>query len=392
MILGRCRTLIADAPTVVRQRDLHDTAAAMRNDRDIRVVLFTDLVDSVGLTKKLRDRSLAVVKQHDAVVRKVLADLEGFETKSLGDGIMCFFYSASAAVNAGLRIRKTLSELGIAVRVGVDVGEPQVSDGDLFGHTVQRAARICHEAASESVWVSSLVKGLCDGGPLRFVSTGAYNLKGFIDFETLFQAEEQPTDTALMKDRWRKWVEEILPGRMASEPSALGTVIIFLDIDGQTLINKRFGVALGDQVLASVARVLVRDEQVTASGRCGDDTFFALIGDPGLTPVPVIVETIRLAVVDPGLWKDLLDDWRFSVTVGYSVYQKGRESPEAWIERAALGMTLAKQKGQNDVGEIEGAERMSRGSTAATETTAPWSESPKSAPSHPGVRLSRWFS
>src|ERR1700730_350848 len=71
------------------------------HDRDpgIRTILFTDIVGSTSLTRKLGDEAaMDVLAVHDEIVRDALAELGGREIKHLGDGIMASFVSAAAGV------------------------------------------------------------------------------------------------------------------------------------------------------------------------------------------------------------------------------------------------------------------------------------------------------
>ena len=60
-------------------------------------------------------------------------------------------------------------------------------DDDLFGTTVQLAARVCNAAEPEQILVSDVVRGLCAGKGVDFVSRGARELKGFDEPVSLFE-------------------------------------------------------------------------------------------------------------------------------------------------------------------------------------------------------------
>ena len=50
----------------------------------------------------------------------------------------------------------------LSVRIGIHAGEPVEDHNDLFGATVQLAARLCSEAEADGIVVSGLVRGLCE--------------------------------------------------------------------------------------------------------------------------------------------------------------------------------------------------------------------------------------
>jgi class 3 adenylate cyclase len=65
------------------------------------------------------------------------------------------------------------------VRVGAAVGEPVEQNNDLFGSTVQLAARLCAHAQPEQILVSNAIPDLCIGKGLLFEEVGEVALKGF---------------------------------------------------------------------------------------------------------------------------------------------------------------------------------------------------------------------
>jgi class 3 adenylate cyclase len=156
-------------------------------DPGIRTVLFTDVVDSTPLTQSVGDDAMMVLLDvHDAVVRNALTALGGREVKHTGDGIMASFVSAVAAVRCATQIQRELAkheephhERPIKVRIGAAAGEPVEHHDDLFGSTVQLAARLCSHALPEQILVSNVVAELCLGKGLPFQDLGEVVLKGF---------------------------------------------------------------------------------------------------------------------------------------------------------------------------------------------------------------------
>ena len=156
-------------------------------DPGIRTVLFTDVVNSTFLTQTLGDEAaLAMLGVHDTIVRDALSALGGREIKHTGDGIMACFVSTAAAVRCAIQIQRELakhaqknSEHALKVRVGAAVGEPVEQNNDLFGSTVQLAARLCNQAQPEQILVSNAIAELCIGKGLSFKDIGEVTLKGF---------------------------------------------------------------------------------------------------------------------------------------------------------------------------------------------------------------------
>ena len=173
--------------------EVNDAGAAVvpgaTNERDpgIRTVLFTDIVDSTALTQTLGDEAaMALLELHNTVVRNALVSLGGREVKHTGDGIMASFVSAAGAVRCAIHIQRELDkhaqanpERPLKVRVGAAAGEPVEQHNDLFGSTVQLAARLCAHAQPEQILVSTAIAELCIGKGLSFEDLGEVALKGF---------------------------------------------------------------------------------------------------------------------------------------------------------------------------------------------------------------------
>src|SRR5437879_2968135 len=159
------------------------------NERDpgIRTVLFTDVVESTTFTQSLGDEAaIALLGVHDTIVRDALSALGGREVKHTGDGIMASFVSTAGAVRRAIQIQRELArheeadpQRPLKVRGGAAAGEPVQQHNDLFGSTVQLAARLCAHAQPEQILVTNAIAELCIGKGLLFEDLGEVVLKGF---------------------------------------------------------------------------------------------------------------------------------------------------------------------------------------------------------------------
>ncbi len=154
-------------------------------DSALRAILFTDIVGSTSMTERLGDaRSVEMVRAHDALVRRALKEKGGRVVKHTGDGIMASFEDAAASVQCARAIQQAFEAFNLAsreklrVRIGIDVGEPVADSNDLFGTTVQLAARLCQLAEPDAILVSSAVQDRIRDS-LHVVKIGARHLKGF---------------------------------------------------------------------------------------------------------------------------------------------------------------------------------------------------------------------
>lgn len=161
--------------------------ASGQRDPGIRTVLFTDIVGSTEACSRHGDEAaMTMLSVHDRVVREALAAHGGREVKHTGDGIMAAFLSAAGAVRSACAVHGVLREynaseieLPVVVRIGISAGEPVEQADDLFGSTVQLAARLCAQAEPGQVLVSTVVADLCIGKNLKFADAGHVELKGF---------------------------------------------------------------------------------------------------------------------------------------------------------------------------------------------------------------------
>ena len=158
-----------------------------RRDPGIRSIMFTDIVGSTEICSRHGDdAAMAMLRAHDHIVRTNIGAHNGREVKHTGDGIMAAFNSAAGAVRSACQIHTDLreynaggAEFPVVVRVGISAGEPVEQADDLFGSTVQLAARLCANAEPGQILVSSVVADLCLGKGLKFLEAGECTLKGF---------------------------------------------------------------------------------------------------------------------------------------------------------------------------------------------------------------------
>ncbi|MDH5773268.1 MAG: adenylate/guanylate cyclase domain-containing protein, partial [Rhodospirillaceae bacterium] len=70
-------------------------------------------------------------------------------------------------------------DLPLQLKIGINVGEPISEDNDLFGSTVQLAARIVDKAKAGEILISEAVHGLTQGKKIPFEKHDEFEMKGF---------------------------------------------------------------------------------------------------------------------------------------------------------------------------------------------------------------------
>lgn len=159
----------------------------------VRAVLFSDLCASTETTSRLGDAAaMAIVHVHDEVARRLVVEHGGRYVKHTGDGMMASFNSVAAAVQTSIAIHRELADRNqqsdepVRIRIGISAGEPIAEGDDLFGSTVQLAARLCSWAQPDGIAVSGTVRDLCAGKQLPFGDPKTVHLKGFPERQHVF--------------------------------------------------------------------------------------------------------------------------------------------------------------------------------------------------------------
>ena len=158
---------------------------------DVHTILFTDVEGSTALTDRLGDaKARELLREHERMVREALKEHGGSEVKTMGDGFMASFSSATKALECAIAIqiafagRNESAEEPIKVRIGLNAGEPIAEDdpggrGDLFGTAVNMAARIAAKADAGEILASNVVRELVAGKEFLFRDRGETELRGF---------------------------------------------------------------------------------------------------------------------------------------------------------------------------------------------------------------------
>jgi class 3 adenylate cyclase/pimeloyl-ACP methyl ester carboxylesterase len=157
-------------------------------------ILFTDVEGSTGLTQRLGDaKAREVLRAHERIVREALKAHGGSEVKTMGDGFMASFSSATRALECAIAMQRAFAqhnesaEEPIRVRVGLNAGEPIAEEEDLFGTAVIRAARIAAIAQGGEILVANVVRELAEGKGFLFSDRGDAALRGFDDPVRLYE-------------------------------------------------------------------------------------------------------------------------------------------------------------------------------------------------------------
>ena len=198
-------------------------------------ILFTDLVGSTLLFDRQGDEAADDVRrEHFAALRRAVAEHDGREVKSTGDGLMVVFSSAVAGVRCAVQMQRATAEAGyLELRVGLDAGEPLPDGDDLYGTPVNVASRLCDAAAPGEILATEVVCRIARpriGELIR--PAGAMRLRGISD------------RIAVSQIRWR---DQPLEGDATEPPGPTPRRIDVVVADDQRLVRAGFRVILEDE-------------------------------------------------------------------------------------------------------------------------------------------------
>src|SRR5258708_1626891 len=118
--------------------------------RRLSAIMLTDMVGYSALIQADESLALTLLDEHNGLLRQTIAEHQGREIKTTGDGFLVEFDSALEAVRCAIQVQRSLAarngkapqDRQIQVRIGLHLGDVIRKDGDVFGDGVNIAARI----------------------------------------------------------------------------------------------------------------------------------------------------------------------------------------------------------------------------------------------------------
>ncbi len=158
--------------------------------------LFTDLKASTRLWEEHTDAMHTALARHDELMRDAIESHRGYVVKTTGDGSHGAFSNASDALDAAIAIQRALGveewgETGaLIVRVGLHTGESELRDGDYYGPSVNRAARIMDAGHGGQILLSRATADLVRdhlADAVTLVDLGEHRLRDLSRVEQIFE-------------------------------------------------------------------------------------------------------------------------------------------------------------------------------------------------------------
>jgi adenylate cyclase len=136
----------------------------MSGNQEKLAVLFADISGSSDLYERLGDeRALQSIAQRVGIMTRELPACQGTLVKITGDEIMCTFPSAEQAFHAACAMQSAVEKdryqdgTPMYIRIGFHYGEVIHESGDVFGDTVNVAARVAAITRASQIIVTQAV-------------------------------------------------------------------------------------------------------------------------------------------------------------------------------------------------------------------------------------------
>lgn len=158
--------------------------------------LFTDIEGSTQLWEQQPEAMRAALARHDMLLRKVIEDHCGWVIKTTGDGLLAVFASAVEGLGAVIACQRTIhaevwpTAEPLRVRMALHTGEAEIRDGDYFGSTLNRAARMMAVGAGGQSLLSQTTAAVVQDQLPKQVALrdlGEHRLKDLVRPEHIYQ-------------------------------------------------------------------------------------------------------------------------------------------------------------------------------------------------------------
>lgn len=229
---------------------------ATATNRRLATILFADIDGYSRLMHADEERTLGDLHAHLAeLVAPVVERFRGRIVKTVGDGVLVEFSSAVEAVRSAVELQRGMSErnLGMpaerrqAFRIGLHLGDIIASDEDVFGDTVNIAARLQALAEPGSIVLSaSVYEQVRDKLALPFRAQGSRTLKNIDRPIQIWRLE-----AAALAETGPAGAKPAIPSRRRTIAVAAGVFVAALGLGGAVTYLADRGPATDEAAAAS---------------------------------------------------------------------------------------------------------------------------------------------
>jgi predicted ATPase/class 3 adenylate cyclase len=186
-----------------RQIGLLDNAATALISGTV-TFLFTDIEGSTKLWERHPEAMRSALRQHDALLRRVIQEFDGCVFKTVGDAFYAVFDDAAKALSAAHAaqtaiLAKDWGKAPIRIRIALHTGTAELRDDDYFGPSVNHVARLLSAGDGGQILVSASTQALAQDrlpDELSLRDLGEQRLKDLRRLERIYQlvAPDLPDD------------------------------------------------------------------------------------------------------------------------------------------------------------------------------------------------------
>ncbi len=151
----------------------------MNQHRQLAAILFTDIVGYTAMMQQNETKTIAIVKHYVTTLKEIVAEYNGEIVNDYGDGTLCTFPSATAAIRSAVKLqRELLNEPKVPLRIGIHSGEVFFEEGKVMGDSVNVASRIQSLGQSNTILLSKEIFDKIKNQPdFKPVSLGKFHFK-----------------------------------------------------------------------------------------------------------------------------------------------------------------------------------------------------------------------
>jgi class 3 adenylate cyclase len=122
-------------------------------------LLFTDIVKSTEIgIKRGDDKWIKDLFTHFSMGRNIASGFNSYVVKVIGDSLMVAFKTASDAVSFAMNFEENTGVDYISIRVGINSGEVEIRENDIYGLNVNFTSRIQHALPGSGILTANSVQ------------------------------------------------------------------------------------------------------------------------------------------------------------------------------------------------------------------------------------------
>ncbi len=154
-------------------------------ERKLIAILAADIEGFSSHMERDEVGTLAVLSSHRLIIDASVVEFGGRITSTAGDSVLAEFASVTSVINCAVQIQESLATENAALddgqrlflRIGINVGDVMMKNGDIFGDGVNIAARLESLAEPGGICVSRGVRDHLRNHPIAFTDLGEQKVK-----------------------------------------------------------------------------------------------------------------------------------------------------------------------------------------------------------------------